>query len=159
MDQADGPLQVDGPTVGEARRSMAMAAVRTRYELRVGALVSKAALASFRIPLTPIAVPRNTVYRLRVPADRDLSDVLRRLIERDVQVVEIRRCPEPRRRDRRPAQVPAEPPEEQVPDPVGGVVIPFPAGAGPGPSGADPASGRPWSARRRTRRRGDPSTG
>jgi hypothetical protein len=138
---------------------MIMGAVRTRYELRVGALVSKAALASFRIPLTPIAVPRNTVYRFRVPADRDLSDVLRRLIERDVQIVEIRRCPEPRRRDRRAAQVPAEPPQELVPDPTAGVVIPFPAGAGHSPPGADPASGRPWSARRRTGRRGDPSAG
>jgi hypothetical protein len=135
-----------------------MGSVRTRYELRVGALVSKAALASFRIPLTPIAVPRSTVYRFRIPADRDLSDVLARLIERDVQVVEIRRCHEPRRRDRRgAAQVPVEPPEQPAPDPAG-VVIPFP-GAGHGPSGADPAPGRSWSARRRTRRRGDSSTG
>ena len=104
--------------------------VRTRYELRVGALVSKEALASFRVPLTPIAVPRDTVYRFRVPADRDLSDVLRRLIERDVQVVEIRRCPEPRGRDRGAAQVPAEPLLQQTADPVGGVVIPFPAAPG-----------------------------
>jgi hypothetical protein len=138
---------------------MAMGAVRTRYELRVAALVSKAALASFRVPLTPIAVPRDTVYRFRVPADRDLSDVLRRLIERDVQVVEIRRCPEPRRRDRGAAQVPAEPSQREATDTEGGVVIPFPGGAGHGPSGADPASGRPWSARRRTRRGGDPSAG
>jgi hypothetical protein len=135
-----------------------MGSVRTRYELRVGALVSKAALASFRIPLTPIAVPRNTVYRFRVPADRDLSDVLGRLIERDVQVVEIRRCHEPRRRDRREAaQVPVEPPEP-APDPAG-VVIPFPGGSVQGPSGADPAPSRPWKARRRTRRRGDASAG
>src|SRR5215208_6312858 len=76
-----------------------MGSVRTRYELRVEALVSKAALASFRIPLTPIAVPRSAVYRFRIPADRDLPDVLARLIERDVQVVEIRRCTEPRRTD------------------------------------------------------------
>ena len=95
-----------------------MGAVRTRYELRVGALVSKAALASFRVPLTPIAVPRNTVYRFRIPADRDLSDVLRRLIERDVQVMEIRRCPEPRRRA---PQVRAKPPQQEAEDPAGGV--------------------------------------
>jgi len=139
---------------------MTMGSVRTRYELRVGALVSKAALASFRIPLTPIAVPRNTVYRLRVPADRDLSDVLGRLIERDVQVVEIRRCPEPRRADRRgAAQVSAEPPEQTAADPAGGVVLPFPGGAGQAPSGADPAPPRPWSTRRRTRRRGTSSAG
>ena len=133
-----------------------MGAVRTRYELRVGALVSKAALASFRVPLTPIAVPRNTVYRFRIPADRDLSDVLRRLIERDVQVMEIRRCPEPRRRA---PQVRAKPPQQEAADPAGGVVIPFPGGAGDSPSGADPASRRPWSARRRAGRRGNPSAG
>ena len=137
-----------------------MRSVRTRYELRVGALVSKAALASFRIPLTPIAVPRSTVYRFRVPADRDLSDVLGRLIERDVQIVEIRRCPEPRRSDRRVAgQASGEPPEQPAPDPAGGVVLAFPGGAGQDPSGVDPAPSRPWSARRRTRRRGKSSAG
>jgi hypothetical protein len=113
---------------------MTMGAVRTRYELRVRALVSKPALASFRIPLTPIVVPRSTVYRFRVPADRDLSDVLRRLTERDVQVVEIRRCAEPRRRVRRTASVHPEPP----PQPEGSadcVVIPFPGEARDRPSG------------------------
>jgi hypothetical protein len=137
---------------------MAMAAGRIRYELRVGALVSKAALASFRIPLTPIAVPRNTVYRFRVPADRDLSDVLRRLTERDVQVVEIRRCPEPPRRERGAAQVGPESPQQPA-EPCDGVVIPFPGGARRGPSCPESAAGRPRVPHPRRRRPGDGSAG
>ncbi|MGY1666048.1 MULTISPECIES: hypothetical protein [unclassified Geodermatophilus] len=69
----------------------------------MGTLVSTATLSSFRVPVTPIAVPRRTVYRFRVPADRDLSDVLDRLTEGHVQVLEIRRCPEPPGRRRGPA--------------------------------------------------------
>ena len=44
-----------------------MGAARTRYELRVGTVISEAALATFRIPVRPTAVPRNTVYRFRRP--------------------------------------------------------------------------------------------
>ncbi len=112
-----------------------MVAARIRYELRVGTLVSQAALATFRVPLRPTAVPRNTVYRFRVPADRDLTEVLSRLTEHDVQVLEIRQCPEPRHRDRGAAQVQAEAEalRQETADPAGtpdGVVVPFRAGTG-----------------------------
>ena len=76
-----------------------MTGARTRYELRVGTVVSEATLATFRVPVRRTDVRRQTVYRLRVPTDRDLSELLHRLTERDVQVLEIRRCPEPRHRD------------------------------------------------------------
>jgi hypothetical protein len=105
-----------------------MEAARTRYELRVGTLVSEAALATFRIPLRPTAVPRNTVYRFRLPADCDLAEVLSRLTERDVQVLEIRRCPEPPRRERRTTQVAEQPARQETAaptEPSHGVVVPF----------------------------------
>ena len=70
-----------------------------RYELRVATLLSQAALATFRVPVRPTAMPRDTVYRFLVPADRDAFEVLHRLIECDVEVLEIRRCLEPTRRD------------------------------------------------------------
>jgi hypothetical protein len=110
-----------------------MEAVRTRYEVLVGTVVSKAALATFRVPVRPTAVPRRMVYRFRVPADRDLSDVLHWLTERDVQVLQIRRCPEPPRRTRGTAPEGQEEPPHQRGDPAasaGGVVVPFPAGTG-----------------------------
>src|SRR4051794_39460960 len=105
-----------------------MAAAGTRYELLVGTLVSKAALATFRVAVSPTAVPRRTVYRFRVPADRDLNEVLSRLTDRDVQVLEIRLCPERRRRDRRTPPVGQEAPREESGDPAeagAGVVVPF----------------------------------
>jgi hypothetical protein len=81
-----------------------MAAARTRFELRVETLVGPAALATFRVPLRPTAVPRRTVYRFRIPADRDLTEVIRRLIERDVELLEVRRRPAPPRRPRWPVR-------------------------------------------------------
>ena len=128
-----------------------MAAARFRYELRVGTLVSEAALATFRISLRPTAVPRNTIYRFRVPADRDLSEILHRLTERNVQVLEIRQCTEPRRRDRGTEQVREEALREEAPrpeapradiDPVAsadGVVVPFRPGSGARPRGGSSA--------------------
>lgn len=111
-----------------------MEEARTRYELRVVSRVSDAALATFRVPVRPTTVPRNTVYRFHVPADCDLSEVLQRLTERDVQVLEIRSCTEPRRRERGTALVPEEAPQEEVPDRAdagGGVVLPFRVGEDP----------------------------
>jgi hypothetical protein len=102
----------------------------TRFELRVGTVVSEAALRTFRVPVRPIAVPRRTVYRLRIPADRDVWAVLSRLTEHDVQVLEIRRCPDPARR---PAPAEQEAPGD---DGTGGVVVPFPRRAGTGPARA-----------------------
>ena len=102
-----------------------MAMAGTRYEVRVGTRVSEATLAPFRIPVRPTVVPRNTVYRLRVPADRDLAEVLQLLTASEVQVLEIRRCTERGRPDRgsRPAE--AVQPADVVPT-SGGVVVPFP---------------------------------
>jgi len=94
-----------------------MAMTGIRYELRVSTRVSEATLAAFRMAVRPTVVPRNTVYRLRVPADRDLAEVLQLLTEREVQVLEIRRCAEPRRRDGR--SIEAQPERS-------GVVVPFP---------------------------------
>jgi hypothetical protein len=121
-----------------------MVAARMRYELRVATLLSEAALATFRVPVRPTAMPRDTVYRFRVPADRDASELLHRLIECNVQVLEIRRCPEPSRRDRGTAQVRQEAPPPETGDPVAtavGVVIPFPVRTRPCPPGGDPAPG------------------
>ena len=67
---------------------------RVRYELRIETVVSPATLATFRVPVEPTAVPRRTVHRLRVPADRDLTEVVDRLTARDVELLEIRRCDE-----------------------------------------------------------------
>lgn len=105
-----------------------MELARTRYEVRVGTLLSKAMVAAFRLPVKRTAVPRNTVYRLSVPADRDIAEVLQRLTESDVQVLEIRSCEAHRRTPSRPQ----DPPQVQPPDAedqdgtTAGVVLPFP---------------------------------
>jgi hypothetical protein len=120
-----------------------MEAARTRYELRVGTLVSRAALATFRIAVRPTAVPRSTVYRFRVRADHDLPEVLHRLTERHVEVLEIRQCPEPRSRDRGTGQVRPEEPRQETGDAgaaTDGVVVPFRRGAGFRRSRVDRAS-------------------
>ena len=116
-----------------------MESARTRYEVQVRTLVNQATLATFRIPMRPTAVPRQTVYRLRVPADADLSEVLYRLTELDVQILEIRRCPEPRHRDRGAAPARQESARQAVDDPDG-VVVAFRGATG-------------------TERTGQPSTG
>jgi hypothetical protein len=105
-----------------------MGVARTRYELRVETVVGPAALAAFRVPLRPTAVPRRTVFRFRVPADRDLTEVVRRLIERDVELLEIRRGPSPRRSRRAPA----------VPDVV---IVPFRTATEIAPAGAEAQPG------------------
>jgi hypothetical protein len=102
---------------------------RTRYEILVATLLNKASLATFRFGATPTVVPRRTVYRLRVPAGRDLSEVVHRLTDHDVQVLEIRQCvqsePEPAAAGAaRPA--PQGEPAEAAGD--GGVVVSFPTG-------------------------------
>jgi hypothetical protein len=111
-------------------------AARTRYEVRVGTVVSAATLATFRLPVRPTAVPRNTVYRIRVHTNRDLSELLHRLTEHDVQVLEIRRCAEPSRPSR---PVHAPPPETaDIPAAADGVVLPFRERTRSLPTGADP---------------------
>jgi hypothetical protein len=100
----------------------------TQFEVRVGTLVSQATLAAFRLSLGRVAVPRNTLHRLRIPADHDVPTVLQRLTERDVQVVEIRRCAVPPRREDTAVQDRQDvaPPDVADPPPAGGgVVLPF----------------------------------
>jgi hypothetical protein len=96
-----------------------MAAPRTRFEVRVETLLSPVAVVGLGVPLDPTPVPRNSVYRFRIPADRDLAEVVRRLTERGVELVEIRKRPEPPRRPR----TPLPPPAAVADDPV---VVPFP---------------------------------
>ena len=105
-----------------------MGAGLTRYELRVGTVLSRAAVAAFHIRVTPTPIPRKTVYRFRIPADRDPSEVLSRLTEFDVQVLEIRRCFDVSSRDRgrdtpRREGPPPAPGEPSAAD--AGVVVPF----------------------------------
>ena len=91
-----------------------MSSARTSFELLVRRHVSAAALATFPVALVPTAVPREVVHRLRVSVDSDLADIVGRLTERDVGLLEIRRCPDRpwwRRADPRPA---APAPEEGV---------------------------------------------
>lgn len=80
-----------------------MKPTRVRYEILVERHLSPATLATFPVALTMTAVRRNRVRRLRVPADRDLVDVVRRLTDRRVQLLEIRRCPAPGEGRPRPA--------------------------------------------------------
>jgi hypothetical protein len=114
-----------------------MMADLTRYELRVSTLLSRAALAAFHVPVTPTAIPRNTVYRFRIPADRDPTEVLHRLTEFDVQVLEIRRCSVASRRDRGPEQPGSGGPPPETGESAAataGVLLPFPLQ----PRGSDP---------------------
>jgi hypothetical protein len=121
---------------------VAMEAARNRFELRIGTLLSPAALATFRVPVRPTSVPRNTVRRLRIPADRDLTDVVRRLIEQHVELLEIRRGPEPPRGGRRrPAAD-----DREVPGPAdtgAGVVVPLQAARSPRPAAPGPDTRSP----------------
>lgn len=82
-----------------------MKAAQTRYEVLVETVVSPVALASLHLAVTPTPVPRKTVYRLRVGADRDIAQVVQRLTESGVELLEIRKCPaRPERRRRPPGQ-------------------------------------------------------
>jgi hypothetical protein len=64
-----------------------------RYELRIRTGVSRALTATFRHRTDDTVIGRNTARRLRVVADTDdIPDVLRRLTECDVDVLELRVC-------------------------------------------------------------------
>jgi hypothetical protein len=117
--------------------TVAMDAPRNRFELRIGTLLSPAVVATFRVPVRPTSVPRNTVHRLRIPADGDLTDVVHRLIERHVELLEIRRAPEPPRAGRR--RPPGD--EREAPGPAdtsADVVVPLRAARCPRPSAPGP---------------------
>jgi hypothetical protein len=103
---------------------------KNRFEFRIETVISPAALATFRVPLHPTALPASTVYRFSVDSERDLTEIVQRLTERDVEVLEIRRRLTPRRA-RRPAP----------PAPTDGadVVVPFRIGTGVVPPGAETA--------------------
>jgi hypothetical protein len=64
-----------------------------RYELRIRTVVSRALAASFRHRAGDTVVRGNTVRRLRVVADTDdIPEVLRRLTESHVDLLELRVC-------------------------------------------------------------------
>ena len=64
-----------------------------RYELRIRTGVSRALAATFRHRADDTVIGRNTARRLRIVADTDdIPDVLRRLTECDVDVLELRVC-------------------------------------------------------------------
>jgi hypothetical protein len=102
---------------------------RSRYEILVRTRVSPAALARLRIALTPTAVPRKTVYRLRVPADRDITEVVERLTERGIQLLEVRKSPSPSGARYRPPT-----PAGAADEPCADVIAPF-GTATPRPAG------------------------
>jgi hypothetical protein len=111
----------------ESQGVVRMPRARSGYELLVGRHVSPATLATFPVPFVPRVVPRKTVYRLRVGAgigDIDIADIVRRLTERDVTVLEIRRCPE-RSWSRPGDQRAAEAADDDGGDDDDGVVVAF----------------------------------
>jgi hypothetical protein len=149
---------------------------RTRYEILVATLLNQASLAALRAGPVPTAVPRRQVYRLRIPARRDLPEVLHRLTDHDVQVLEIRQCvegrPEPppgrSRTSAPPAETDVPAAADDVPErPTGpsgtdvpaedGVVVPFPGGrtvplSRRGPDPAGPVARTPAGTERVVRR-------
>jgi hypothetical protein len=63
---------------------------RTRYDIRVSTAVIPALVASFPVRATAVVVPRRAVFRLRVSGHQDIADVVRRLVESGLEVVEVR---------------------------------------------------------------------
>lgn len=96
---------------------------RTSYELFVGRRLSPATLATFPVALVPTPVPRNTVRRLRVGADRDIAEIVRTLTERDIALIDIRRSPQFPRPDPEPRARWNVPSED---DGGSAVVVPLP---------------------------------
>jgi hypothetical protein len=81
----------------------------------------------------PTTVPRHTIHRLRVAATSDITEIIGRLTARQVEVLEIRRCPQAPP----PQAAPTVPP--LVAD-RSGVVVPLP---GPRPAEDDADGGDP----------------
>ena len=61
-----------------------------RYEMWIRSVLSPALIASFPVPAQTTSVPRQSLRRLRVEGDRDLTAVVRQLAECGVQVVDVR---------------------------------------------------------------------
>jgi hypothetical protein len=82
---------------GETRQENRPRPYLHRYELRIRTGVSRALAATFRYRAGDTVIRRNTAHRLRVVVDTDdIPDVLRRLTECDVDVLELRVCRLPR---------------------------------------------------------------
>jgi hypothetical protein len=119
---------------------------RTSFELFVRRHLSPATVATFPVALMPTAVPRNTVRRLRVGADSDIAEIVGRLTERNVELLDIRRCPEcPRRapQQRAASAVPVEAGADVVALPVRpalGAGVPDPPGPADGEADAEKVS-------------------
>jgi hypothetical protein len=109
---------------------------RMSYEVLVERHLSPAMVATFPVALTTTTVPRNRVHRLRVRADQDLADVVRRLTERRVQLLEIRRCPAPGA-----PRPPAGPRPDEDADPHRGALLALPTAAAV-PADREPAGRR-----------------
>ena len=109
---------------------------RVRYDIRIRTAVIPALVASLPVRATAVVVPRGAVYRLRVLAHHNIADIVRRLGESGLDVLEVR------------AQPPLSSTELTSPLPVAGRtdVVARPTGArdprdSPRPDeGADPGS-------------------
>jgi hypothetical protein len=126
-------------------------AARSCYEVLVETLVSPATLATVDVAVRLTPVPRRTLRRLRVGADCDIAELVRRLTDNDVELLEIRRCTEPRApRHRSPEPPPG--PHPDAGDRSAGVVVPLPAVRPPSSTG-------PVQVSRARRSRPRPGTG
>ena len=67
--------------------------VRASYDIRIGTALSPALVASFPVRATSVVVPRGAVYRLRVSGQRDIAEVVRRLVDAGIAVLEVHRSP------------------------------------------------------------------
>lgn len=65
-------------------------AAPARYEMRIRTVVSKVLVASFPVRSTRAAVGRQSQYRLWIEGDRDIAEVVGRLEEHGVEVLDIR---------------------------------------------------------------------
>ncbi|MCU1667229.1 MAG: hypothetical protein JWP40_156 [Blastococcus sp.] len=61
-----------------------------RYEMRIRTVVSPALIASCPLRATRTEVRRRSTFLVRVTSDRDITDVVRRLVDRGVEILDIR---------------------------------------------------------------------
>ena len=60
------------------------------YDLRVRTVLSPAVVASFPGRVASRVLARGTAFRITVPADRDIADIVETLARAHVEVVEVR---------------------------------------------------------------------
>jgi hypothetical protein len=58
--------------------------------MRIRTVVSPALIASCPLRATRTEVRRRTTFLVRVTSDRDITDVVRRLVDRGVEILDIR---------------------------------------------------------------------